>query len=557
MIDILLINLTCLTYRWWTSPERTPIHWRAISRPFGYFPLVIIVCILTSTSRITIWGFPERIINHLFLNYLAILIATIFYGRNPGLGVALLCATQGVAIIFNLENYSYLLDVPGKIDATFLHTAFFGMIALLVSDLQDKLVKAREREDKQSKKTSRFSLLYHLSRNLSSTLNLKELLDIVTREVTQAMDCEKCAVLLLDEKGVISYTSTYGFDAENASQIKFKAGEDYVGKVAQDGKPVIIFDAQCDPTVTAEIVRRENVTSFIHVPIKVKGKIIGVLNADNKRKGNFMEKDVELLSAIGSEVGSAIDNAILYQLEKESRAELERQEKERVEFLNALTHELKTPLTSVIAAGELLASEAGEDKNPTLRLIQILNKSARDMNERISELLDVAKMEGKGFELKLEEINPGPILEDCLSRVLPQAQANGQSLRLELPPSLPQVYGDRLRLSQIVLNLLQNAVKFTPEGGVITLRAREEKGSLTIEVEDNGPGIPEEEIENIFRPYYRLKGHENIRGVGLGLSLVRRLVELHGGKIEVRSELGKGSRFYFSLPIKEHEATRN
>jgi signal transduction histidine kinase len=177
------------------------------------------------------------------------------------------------------------------------------------------------------------------------------------------------------------------------------------------------------------------------------------------------------------------------------------------------------------------------------------------MNGRISELLDMAKMESEGFELKLEELDLKPILEDCASRVLPQAQVKEQSLELELPPSLPEVIGDRLRISQIVLNLLSNAVKFTPEGGSIILRVKEKEASLIVEVEDNGPGIPEEEIENIFRPYYRLEGHENLCGVGLGLLLVKRLVELHQGRVEVKSELEKGSIFSFSLPIKKDEAT--
>jgi K+-sensing histidine kinase KdpD len=546
MIDILLINLVCLGYRWWISPQRTLIYRRKDLGRFGYVPLAIVVCILTSTSLITVWGFPQRIINHLFLNYLAILIATIFYGRSLGLGVALLSACQGVAIIFNLENYSYLLDVLGKIDATFLHVASFGMIALLISELM-------ERRKKEKEKTSRFSLLYQLSSIFSSTLDLKELLDLVTREVAQAIDCEKCAVLLVDDKGEISFSAAYGFDAENISLMNFQLGEGYVGRVARDEYPVTISDAQSDPAVTAEIVGREHIRSFIHVPIKAKGKIIGVLDVDNKRVGNFTEKDIELLCAIASQVGIAIDNAHLYELERQSRAEIEREEKERTQFIYSLSHELKSPLTSITASGELLARELGQSQNAIPRLIQVLNKSAKDMDERISELLDVARMESKGLELKLEELDPGTILKDCTLRVLPWAQIKGQSLKLKLPPSLPEIMGDKLRISQIVLNLLSNAIKFTPEGGLIILSAREEEKNLIVEVEDNGRGIPEEEIQNLFRPYYRLRGHENIRGVGLGLTLVKRLVELHGGKVGVESELGKGSKFSFSLPTKEDE----
>jgi signal transduction histidine kinase len=362
------------------------------------------------------------------------------------------------------------------------------MLALFTSGLIEGRNKERGR-------ASQFNLLYRLSQNFSSTLDLKELLGVVTREVALAMDCEKCAALLVDDKGEISFSAAYGFEAENISSIKFKLGNGYVGRIAQNGKTMIVSDASNDSAVSPEIVSREHISSFIHVPIKVKDKVIGVLDVDNKRDGNFCEEDVELLSTLAFQVGTAIDNAHFYELEKQGRVELKRQQKERINFIDTLAHELKTPLASLIASGELLARELGEGEKPIPRLIRSLNRSTKDMDGRISELLDIAKIESERFELRLEELDLESTLEDCVSRVLPQAQVKEQSLELSLPPSLPKVIGDRLRISQIVLNLLSNAVKFAPEGGSIILAAREEEASLTVEVEDNGPGIPEEEIQ--------------------------------------------------------------
>jgi len=548
MIEILLINLVCLIYRWWVSPERAAIYRRRDIGRFGYIPLAIVACILISTSFITVWGFSEQITNHLFLNYLAILIATVFYGRSLGLGVALVSAAQGVAIILSLENYSLLPGISGNIEATFLHIALFGIAVLLISELMER----REREEE---KASRFNMLYRLSQAFSSILDLRELLGVATREIASAMDCEKCAVLLVDDKGELSYAAAYGFEAENISSIKFKLGEGYVGKVAQNGKPVIVSDAQNDPLISPEIVRREHISSFIHVPIKVKGKTIGALNVDNKRGSNFCKKDIELLSALGGEVGLAIDNATLYQLEKESRAELERQDKERTDFIYALTHELKTPLTSIIASGGLLAEELEAGHDPRARLAANVNQSAQSMERRVSELLDIAKMETRGAEVELGTLGLKPIIEDAVCQLQMLAEDKGQSLKVALPQKLPLVKGDRYRLGQILSNLLSNAIKFTPRGGSIILRAREEDASLIVEVEDSGCGIPQEESERIFEPYYRSKGHQDLPGLGLGLSLVKRLVELHQGKIWVRSEAGKGSAFSFSLPLAGQDET--
>jgi signal transduction histidine kinase len=132
-----------------------------------------------------------------------------------------------------------------------------------------------------------------------------------------------------------------------------------------------------------------------------------------------------------------------------------------------------------------------------------------------------------------------------------QAQIKERSLKFEIPSSLPEVIGDKRRINQIVLNPLQNAINFTPEGGSVILRAKEEGSFLTVEIEDNGPEIPQEEVGRLFDPYFRGATHEGIPGVGLGFSLVKGMVELHQGKVDVKSELGKGSVFPFSLPMKK------
>jgi hypothetical protein len=170
------------------------------------------------------------------------------------------------------------------------------------------------------------------------------------------------------------------------------------------------------------------------------------------------------------------------------------------------------------------------------------------MDERISELLDTIRVRRDGFEIKRGEVDLKALLTETASGFNPQVKSKEQSFVLCLPPSLPIVWGDKKRINQVVQNLLSNAMKFTPAGGSITLRAEDEGDNLKVEVEDTGPGVPPEDQERLFEPYFRLKEHSRLPGVGLGLYLSRRLVELHGGRMEIKSKVGRGTNFSFFLP---------
>ena len=238
----------------------------------------------------------------------------------------------------------------------------------------------------------------------------------------------------------------------------------------------------------------------------------------------------------------------LYKQERDLRQRREAEIERRVEFTRALTHELKTPLTSVLASSELLVSEL-QDETP-LRLAKSINRSASNLNNRIDELLDLTKSEIGMLQLKLEPVDLLKLVREVVDELASIASSNRQFLILEIPPDLSLVRADIIRLEQIITNLLGNAIKFTPEGGKITLRVREEETSVLIEVEDTGPGISEEEQRQLFEPYRRLETDKGrLSGLGLGLSLCKTLVELHGGQIWVASQLGKGSKFTLSLPL--------
>jgi len=239
----------------------------------------------------------------------------------------------------------------------------------------------------------------------------------------------------------------------------------------------------------------------------------------------------------------------LYREEKNLRQELEAEINKRVEFTRVLVHELKTPITPVMASSELLLEELEE--GALLDLAQNINQGAYNLNQRIDELLDLARGEIGMLRLEPETVNSGQLLKGIVDSLMPVALKNGQGLSFESSSSLPSVWADEDRLRQVVLNLINNAFKFTPAGGKITLRAKEDGTNLVVEVQDTGRGISKEDQQRLFEPYHQLESEvAHLSGLGLGLSLCKMLVELHGGKIWVKSQKGKGSTFGFSIPLK-------
>jgi len=246
----------------------------------------------------------------------------------------------------------------------------------------------------------------------------------------------------------------------------------------------------------------------------------------------------------------------LFKKEQALRQDLEAEINKRVEFTRALVHELKTPITPVLASSELMLEET--EKGSTLwELAQNINQGACNLNQRIDELLDLARGEVGMLHLNPSPVDSGRLLHSIVDSVKPLAQKNSLSLNAELPTSLPVIQADEDRLRQVVLNLLNNAFKFTPAGGGVTVRARTDEANLVVEVQDTGPGISQEEQERLFEPYQQLaKERARLSGLGLGLSLAKKLVELHGGRIWVQSKKGRGSTFLFSIPLAVKEKAK-
>ena len=238
----------------------------------------------------------------------------------------------------------------------------------------------------------------------------------------------------------------------------------------------------------------------------------------------------------------------MYHREKSLREALEAEIGKRVDFTRALVHELKTPLTPLIASGEaLLEILEGEDE---LRLAGNIFRGAMNLERRINDLLDFARGEMGVLKVRCQPLGIAPLLLDVAAEVSPQFDRKNQSLELEIDDNIPLVLADQDRLRQVLLNLLNNAAKFTARGGEITLGARIDGRMLQLSVADTGRGMSPEEQAHIFKPYYRVEDEAGPNdGMGIGLTLCKMLVNLQGGDIWFESEKGRGSTFYFTLPL--------
>jgi len=228
------------------------------------------------------------------------------------------------------------------------------------------------------------------------------------------------------------------------------------------------------------------------------------------------------------------------------------------QFLTAVTHELRTPLVSIKGyVDHIMAKESNLSSNLRSQ-IEIVKRNTQRLLDLTEDLLDIQYMESGRMQLKFEDLNLQEILTECVEEIQPLVNAKGQEVRLEIPGKALFVAGDRLRLVEVLMNLLHNANKFSPNGGSIIVRVEEEVGTITISITDNGIGIDKKDLGRVFEPFAAIPKPTYFKGSGLGLSLTKRLVETHGGKIWATSTgIGSGATFAFTLPKLKEEPVRS
>ena len=278
---------------------------------------------------------------------------------------------------------------------------------------------------------------------------------------------------------------------------------------------------------------------------------IGVIAVARGTVGPFSDKEIEILRTFGDQAVIAIENTRLFQELREKTEQLEIANRHKSEFLANMSHELRTPLNAIIGFSEVLLKRMfGPLNDKQDEYLQDVLSSGRHLLSLINDILDLSKIEAGRMELDLTTFNLPLALDNALTLVRERAMRHGIRLELAVGAGVGELVGDERKIKQILLNLLSNAVKFTPEGGHVGVRAERANGAVEVSVTDTGIGISPEDQEAIFEEF-RQVGTDYARkreGTGLGLTLARKFVELHGGRLWVKSLVGEGSTFTFSLP---------
>jgi signal transduction histidine kinase len=258
--------------------------------------------------------------------------------------------------------------------------------------------------------------------------------------------------------------------------------------------------------------------------------------------------DIRLIESVAQELRVAIAAAEAFAQQRAAVSELERLNQAKSDFVSIVSHEFRTPLTGIQGFSEMM-----RDEQLTIEEMREyagdINKDSQRLNRMIDEMLDLDRMESGRMTIHPERIDLNAVLDEAVNRVRPNAPDH--TLSLDLQSDLPSINADRDRLTQVASNLLNNAVKYSPTGGRIIVKSRAEGDQVRIEVRDEGLGIPPEALETIFERYSRVDSQatKDIPGTGLGLPIVRQIVQLHGGRVWAESELGRGSVFHVSLPL--------
>jgi signal transduction histidine kinase len=283
-----------------------------------------------------------------------------------------------------------------------------------------------------------------------------------------------------------------------------------------------------------------------------EGRLIGCLGVTRNRPGEFPTETIELLRTFATQSALAIQNARLFHEIQDKSHQLEVASQHKSEFLANMSHELRTPLNAIIGFSEVLTDRMfGELNEKQEEYLKDIYASGTHLLSLINDILDLSKIEAGRMELELTDFHLPTALDNALPLVRERAGRRGIALHAEVDERLDQIQADERKLRQVVLNLLSNAIKFTPEGGRIEVRAVPVDGSLEVSVSDTGVGIAPEDQEAIFEEFRQVgTAAKKVEGTGLGLALSRKFVELHGGRIWVTSQLGAGSTFTFTIPMR-------
>jgi signal transduction histidine kinase len=411
---------------------------------------------------------------------------------------------------------------------------------------------------------SEISEMFRVSTSLNLQLPLDAVLEIIVRRVVSTLGAQQASVMIYDpESGVLETRASYGLESEFARYAKRRIGEGIAGWVAEHKQAVLLGPDDGGP-LGQHYKPNRNITSALSLPIRVGDRLIGVLNVNRiNHPESFREHHRDILRMFAEHVGSVVERAeVVERLSARTRVleasnfQLSELNRFKDHFLSTASHELRTPLTSVIGYAEVLEENEGKLSAPQRReFLRRMSSEAGALLGLIDDILDLTRLETGKLVLQKRAHALDGVARGALDTVRPLADKREVKLVATIDERMSEIALDEVKMKQVVVNLLANAIKFSPRGGVVELVTRSDGPFAVIEVKDQGPGIKPEEQASIFELFGQApaSGKEAPHGLGIGLHLVRRITELHEGRVGVEILPQGGSLFWIRLPSLHHE----
>ncbi|HET7712490.1 MAG TPA: ATP-binding protein [Thermoanaerobaculia bacterium] len=388
----------------------------------------------------------------------------------------------------------------------------------------------------------RAAFLASAGQALTSSLDFEQTVNTLARVIVPNL-AECCVIDIVDPEGGLRRAAVSHRNPKMEQDLEPQRGRlfpelpDAIVRIMQSQEPHLVGAG----SFTSGYFAQSGSNPLMVVPLVSRGRTLGIIAASPAESRPFTAEDTGIFADLARHGALSIDSALLY-LESQQAV------RAREEVLAIVSHDLRNPLNAITLGTSLLqmSDSVTADEREQLETIAV---SARRMERLIADLLDVTRLEGgKQLPIVPERLDVGSILREAYELFRAQSAAASVTLKVYAEEALPPVYADRHRVMQVVSNLIGNALKFTPPGGIISCRAETDGDSILFTVSDTGPGIPKEHQRDIFNPYWQAKRAERL-GAGLGLPIAKGVVEAHGGRIWVDSKPGEGARFYFTLPI--------
>ena len=415
-----------------------------------------------------------------------------------------------------------------------------------------------------ARRVEELTLFQEIDQELNRSLNLQRVLNLALEQAVKHTGADGGSIGLLrapktasDEMDVtLIEAQPYSPQEETHLHLLAYRGEQEEARTVAADHPIleqVLEEAESvrtQPVSEAESIDGTAAAVQLVVPIRREGSVIGVISLESRRASAFREEDVVFVERFADRAAVAIENARLYQ-------EMKRANRAKNDFISLVTHELRVPMTSIRGYTDLLLGEmVGSLNDSQKEFLQTVRRNLNRMSVLIRDLSDINRIETGRMKFENESFDLREVVENVIDDLREAIESKDQTIATELPDELPAVHADRTRIGEVLTNLLSNANKYTPEGGAISVRIEPQNDHAWVAVVDNGIGISEKNQARLFSQFFRAED-EVVRqkaGWGLGLSIVKKLVEAQGGEVGFESELGAGSTFTFTVPFAEPAA---